>query len=622
LRLEAGVTHSSYYVRRRRQARVRRIKRLSLAALLLLVLLAVTAAIVYAGSPVTIARGIQVDGIDVGGLSAAEATVALERRSRGVLAKPVSFTAGGRTFELKASDFRLQPDWAASIASARHAGDGFGPLRGFRRLKLRFFGDNISAHATYDQAALKATLARIAKRIDRPHREAAVVLHGLRPAIVPARAGSVLDREAAGQTIVAALASLSRGRSISLPLKVDEPEVTGPMLAPALAKARVAVSKPVVLTLGPTRYKLPRWRVAPLLKLPAGGSTTLRIGGPGAAAYFKRLQKVVDTPAHDADFLVVSGGITIKPAIDGRVLDVPKTADTLLAAALRRVNRATPIVVATNPPKRTTADARAMGINGIVGSYTTSYGGIPNRIHNVQVVSHLVDDTLIGPGKEFSFNGTTGDRNAAKGLLEAPVIINGELKTGLGGGTCQVSTTVFNAAYEAGLPITARTNHALYISHYPQGRDATVNYPDTDLKFVNDTDHWLLLRTFVSASTLTVNLYGTPQHRRVESEVSPLRTTGPVPVVITKDPKLLKGKKVVDETGSAPLSTSATRRVYDEKGKLLYETTWYSSYVGEKEKVRVGTKKKPPKPKPAAPSFALPPQFGQIAPVDATPPTG
>ena len=594
---------------------MRRIRRLSIAGLLLLVLGAIAVAIVYAGSPGTIARGIKVDGIDVGGLSAAEATVALERRSRGVLAKPVSFVAAGHTFELKASSIGLRPDWAASIASARHAGDGFGPLRGFRRLKLRFFGDNVSVKATYGQAALNATLARIAKRIDRPHREAAVVLHGLRAAIVPARAGSVLDRDAAGQTIVAALASLSRGRTISLPLKVDAPQVTGPMLVPALAKARVAVSKPVVLTLGPTRYKLPRWRIAPLLKLPAGGATTLRIGGPDADAYFKRVQKVVNTRPHDADFLVVSGGITIKPAVDGRVLDVPKTAAALLAAATRRVNRVTPIVVATQPPKRTTADAQAMGITGIVGSYTTSYGGVPNRIHNVQVVSHLVDDTFIAPGKEFSFNGTTGDRNAAKGLLEAPVIINGELKTGLGGGTCQVSTTVFNTAYEAGLPITARTNHALYISHYPQGRDATVNYPDTDLKFVNDTDHWLLLRTFVSASTLTVNLYGTPQHRRVDSVVAPLRTTGPVPTVITKDPKLEKGKKVVDEVGSPPLSTSVTRRVYDAGGKLLYENTWYSSYVGEKEKVRVGTKPKP-KPKPKIdPSTFLP---TDLVPADRT----
>src|SRR5205085_9037221 len=134
------------------------------------------------------------------------------------------------------------------------------------------------------------------------------------------------------------------------------------------------------------------------------------------------------------------------------------------------------------------------------------------------LVAHLVDRHLIAPGKEFSFNRTTGERSAAKGFLEAPVIVNGELQTGLGGGVCQVSTTVFNAAYEAGLSITSRTNHALYISHYPLGRDATVDYPSTDLKFVNDTPHWLLLRTFVGYSSLVVSLYGTPQHRRVVSD--------------------------------------------------------------------------------------------------------
>src|SRR5947207_8183367 len=150
-----------------------------------------------------------------------------------------------------------------------------------------------------------------------------------------------------------------------------------------------------------------------------------------------------------------------------------------------------------------------MGITTRIGRYETIYGGDPNRIHNVQLVAHLVDGKLIAPGATFSFNEATGARTAAKGFLEAPVIINGELATGLGGGVCQVSTTVFNAAYEAGLSITARTNHALYISHYPLGRDATVNYPDTDLKFLNDTGHWLLLATFVGSSSLTVDLYGT-----------------------------------------------------------------------------------------------------------------
>ena len=84
-----------------------------------------------------------------------------------------------------------------------------------------------------------------------------------------------------------------------------------------------------------------------------------------------------------------------------------------------------------------------------------------------------------------------------------------------------MSTTVFNAAYEAGLKITQRTNHALYISHYPQGRDATVNYPDVDLQFVNDTGNWLLLRTFVNSYSLTVGLYGTPVDRKVTSTVTP-----------------------------------------------------------------------------------------------------
>jgi vancomycin resistance protein YoaR len=607
LRLEAGVTHSPYYVRRRRQARARRIKRLAFAAAIALVVGVVAVAIVYAGSSATLAQGVRVDGVDVGGLSTAQATKTLERRAQVSLAEPVEFVAAGGTFAISAARLGLKPDWAAAVAAARDKGDGFGPLRGFRRIKLRVFGGgDVVAGASYRAAALKAELARIAAKVDRPHREAAIVRHGLTPAIVPATTGQVLDRKAAGPVIVAALASLSRGAPVELPMRSDRPRVTKAKLSTALARTRVAVSAPVVLTLGPTRYRIPRWRIATLLKLPKNGATRLRIGGPAADAFFRAKQKVVDTPAHDAQFVVTTNGIRVKPSTDARVLDVPATAAALLAAAASRVDRTAPIAVATQPAKRTTADAMAMGVTGLYSSYTTYYGGVPNRIHNVQVVSHLVDNTLIAPGKEFSFNATTGERNAAKGLLEAPVIINGELENGLGGGTCQVSTTVFNAAYEGGLPITARTNHALYISHYPQGRDATVNYPDTDLKFVNDTGHWLLLRTFVSSSSLTVNLYGTPQHRKVVSETSPLVTTGPIPQKIEKDPTLLVGQKVVDQQGSPPLSTSVNRKVYDADGKLLYDNTWYSSYVGDKAVIRVGTKPKP-KPKPAIkPSDYLP----------------
>jgi vancomycin resistance protein YoaR len=233
-----------------------------------------------------------------------------------------------------------------------------------------------------------------------------------------------------------------------------------------------------------------------------------------------------------------------------------------------------------------------MGITGLVGSYETSFTGTANRIHNVQLVAKLLDNELIAPGATFSFNKTTGERSAERGFLIAPQIENGELVDALGGGVCQVSTTVFNAAFEAGLDITDRTNHALYISHYPLGRDATVSWPSPDLKFRNDTGHWLLLRTFSSTSTLLVGLYGTPQHRKVVSETAPLEITGKPPVKKVPDPTLLVGKKIVEDPGQPSSTTHVIRRVYSADGKLMYENTWYSNYRASPKVVRVGTKKK------------------------------
>jgi hypothetical protein len=156
-----------------------------------------------------------------------------------------------------------------------------------------------------------------------------------------------------------------------------------------------------------------------------------------------------------------------------------------------------------------------------------------------------------------------------------------------------VSTTVFNAAYEAGLAITQRTNHALYISHYPLGRDATVNYPDTDLKFVNDTGHWLVLRTYVGADALTVRLFGTPVDRKVVTSTTPLTVTGPPRVKKTPDPTLYRGTKVVEDEGEPSRSVSVHRIVYDREGHVLYDDVWYSSYVSEPRIVRFGTKPLP-----------------------------
>jgi vancomycin resistance protein YoaR len=579
------------------QRSARLIARWTLVSIALLAVVIALVGLAFAGSTARLADGVAVAGVDVGGLTPKQARVLLEQRFDKVAHVPVVFTAGGKHYPIKATTLGVEADWASALQTAAREGEGFGPVRGFRRLQARFFGADVMPPVQAYAAALDYKLAGLTREVDQSHVEAKLVRRGLSIELVPGQPGLQLDRKAAEGRIVRALARLERGGTVALPVRIDPVKVDAGDLAPAARQARLALSAPVRLEYGGTRWKLPRWRIAELLSLPADGKTEVAIAGPGAEAWFDKLRKTVEHAPVDAGFAVRAGGeIAIIPDEPGLGIDVPATAQALLAAAISATARTAGLVVRTTVAERTAAEAQTMGITGVVGSYYTTYGGIPSRLHNVALVAELIDGTLIAPGKTFSFNGTTGERTAEKGFQEAPVIINGELQTGLGGGICQVSTTVFNAAYEAGLQIDERTNHALYISHYPLGRDATVNYPDLDLKFTNDTDKWLLLRTFVGSGSLTVNLYGTPQNRRVESAAQPLRVVGPPKVKRVPDPTLLKGKKEVLEYGEPARATSVSRTVFDANGKVLHEDTWSSTYRSEPRVVRVGAKK-PPKPK-------------------------
>jgi vancomycin resistance protein YoaR len=566
-------------------------------------LVALALGLAFAGSPARVPRGVEIAGVQVGGMDADAARATLEHRSRALADVPVTFTADGRTWRLTPSRLGVEVDWRAAVDAALRQGPATAPVRGFYRLGVRIFGADIAPSAQAYNAALDYELDKLERAIDRPHHEAELRLRGLTPFVVSDRDGRALDRDAAARVIVQSLASLQRVASVELPVKVEHATVTAADLTPVAAQVRTALSAPVRLAIGPTRYRLPRYRVAELLDLPRNGDRQLRVGGPGADRFFVRLTRAIDKRPRDADWTIGAGNtVRLVPARAGQSVEVPVTARNILRAALSTANRVAPLVISQTPPQLTTARAREMNIRELVSAYETIYGGDANRIHNVQLVAHLIDHHLIAPGEEFSFNKTTGERTAAKGFLEAPVIINGELQTGLGGGVCQVSTTTFNAAYEAGLKITARTNHALYISHYPLGRDATVNYPDVDLRFVNDTGHWLLLRTFVGSSSLTVALYGTNPHRRVESETAPLTVTGGAPTEAEKDPGLFVGERVTVDSGEPSRKTSVERRVFNANGKLLYDDTWGSYYRSEPRIVRVGTKPKPvekkKKPKP------------------------
>ena len=578
-------------------------------SLFVIVAAGVVLGLVFAGSPTTIANGVRIDGIDVGGMRVSDARALLERKSAALSSRPVLFAAGGRRFRIRPVQLGVEPDWRAAVDSAERQGSGFAPIRGFKRIGVDVFGADVTPPIGVLSGALHYEIDRIARAVDQPPRDAALTLRGTRVAVVPARTGRQLDRSAAARMLVHELASLDRrAQPVQLPTRITQPGIRPLALERAARQVRLALSAPIRLTSGPTRFRLTPADIAPLLALPADGSTALKIGGPAADAWLRKLGKRIEKPPADATFRVNGSTVRVVPDRPGEQLDAVRAADAVLAAALRRLpaRRVAELPVVTAPAKLTTAAARAMGVVGLVSSYTTDYGGVPNRIHNVQLVARLIDNKLIAPGAEFSFNKTTGERTAAKGFLVAPVIVNGELTTGLGGGVCQVSTTVFNAAFEAGVKITDRTNHALYISHYPQGRDATVNYPDVDLRFVNDTGHWLLLRTFVGSSSLTVSLYGTPTGRKVQSTTTPLIAHGKVKVKKTIDKTLKPGEEIVDDPGEPPLTTSVTRDVYAASGKLLYHDVWYSSYRAAPELLRVGPKKKT---KPAS-GPATPPPSG------------
>jgi len=615
LRVEAGT--GAVRVRRRRRAKARRLLVQRLLALTAVIAVAgVVLGFVFAGSPDRIADGVTVAGVDVGGLTAAQATAKLEAQSRAVQNVPVVFTAGGHRWRLLPGNLGVEAEWPAAVKLAEQHGDGFGPLRGFRRLGVRVFGSDVTPPTRVWGRALNYEVTRMSRAVGSPHRDAAIVLRGLRPTVVPGRTGRGLDREGASAAIVQALAGFERGSPVTLPVRTDPPSVSATDLTPVLAQVRTALSGRIRMTLGGSSWWLWPGQLARLLALPHDGASSLGIGGPAADRYFQRLGRGIGRPPRDATWRgLASGRVVVVPSRPGRMIDIPATRSSLLAAALSPTARSARVIVTTQDAKRTTAQARSLGITTRISSYETIYGGDPNRIHNVQLVARLIDGKLIAPGATFSFNRATGARTASKGFLEAPVIINGEVTTGLGGGVCQVSTTVFNAAYEAGLNITERTNHALYISHYPQGRDATVDYPDVDLKFVNDTAHWIQLRTFVGSYSLVVDLYGAPIHRRVVSATRPLVETGPPPVKRVPDPTLFKGQTVVQDSGEPSRSTSVRRLVYLPSGKLLYDNTWYSSYRGEDKVVLYGTKERPAQPKKKGPS-------GPSGPSGLTGPTG
>lgn len=220
---------------------------------------------------------------------------------------------------------------------------------------------------------------------------------------------------------------------------------------------------------------------------------------------------IFNKPAVDASFeITAQNTMLIKKEQNGRVIDTDN-----LISQLKEVDIFTaPLPEITvhykdQHPNLTAAQLEGQKITGLLASYTTRFDpGQTARSGNVRLAAKALDNKVIKPGDTLSFNNIVGERTVEAGYKDAYIIVNGKFVPGLAGGICQVSSTLYNTGLLANLAVTQRSNHDLAISYVPLGQDATVAYPDLDLKFNNNTGGYLLIRTKVGNSSVTIELYG------------------------------------------------------------------------------------------------------------------
>ena len=225
----------------------------------------------------------------------------------------------------------------------------------------------------------------------------------------------------------------------------------------------------------------------------------------------------------DASFTATATGVGRTPGTAGWTVDAEDAEAKLTAAAA--AGRPAATLTATTTPPGTTPPALA-GVDQLIGSFTTHHGCCAPRVTNIHLIARTVDGTVVAPGATFSLNQRAGERTRAKGYVAAPAIVGGGLQDQIGGGVSQFSTTLFNAVWFAGLPSLEHQPHTKYISRYPPGREATLDWDHIDNVFRNDTAAPVVIRTHTTGTSVTVALYGHTGARRVDSVTGPRSPAG------------------------------------------------------------------------------------------------
>ena len=579
-------------------------------------------AIVIVGGDVAVSfgrvhPGVSVAGVKVGGLTEDEAARKLATELGKRISSPVTARFKDKTWSVEAARLGLTLDATETAGQAMLVGrESRFATAVARRFVAVFGGVEVPAKLESDPGEVSALLDEIDKTVAVPARDAEVKMQGLTPTLVPSSAGVRLQRDRVTQDLLQAF--VSDDRAVDLTIGGVSARVSDDDAKDAIEQAKLMVSGPVTV-----RWEQKSWVFEPatiatwivFVAGPSGGgksrAASETAGVSVAASVTPKAQRmklraafdpaalagtltpltgVIGRPAIDAEFVTQGGAVTIKAGQVGLGPDMASLATdmerTLKGKALRDVT----LRLSTVEPALTTEKARAMGIKERLSTYTTSYNASQApRVNNIHTLADALNNKLVPPDGVFDFNGTVGERTAAKGYQIAPAIVNGKLVPQYGGGICQIGTTFFNTVFFSGLPVIERKNHSFYISHYPKGRDCTVTWNGPNLRWKNDTTSWVLIKTSYTAGAVTISLYGTNPGYDVTYTTSPFTNIRPRPVVEILDPTMPVGYRYIEDPGEDGANCTVVRTV-TKAGAVVRTDNFVSIYKPKEETVRVGTK--------------------------------
>ncbi|MCC6832237.1 MAG: VanW family protein [Thermoleophilia bacterium] len=528
-----------------------------------------------------IPEGVTIGGLDVGGLRTEVARSALRRHAKTVVAQGVVSVVTpdrpGFAVRISPSVLGARPRIDEALRAAQDSDSfrsrllGAVGLGGGKRVPLRW---------TLDGDGVELLVDRVQSRLGRRPRPATVEVTASGLKVVAGRAGRGIDEA----RLIAALDTLPS--RISLPVSRQPAQVSVDEARRAKAEAQALLDAPPAVRGPGGLLRLTAVQLRTALRFRAV-APRLDVGlDPGAVgAVLRGRFGGVERAMRDARIVPHGQVVDIVDGRPGRGIDDDAMARALLAAAPGATVR---LIVRTVQPDRTAADLRALGITRQVSEFTTPYACCQPRVTNIQRAVELLDGRIIAPGARLSLNEVLGQRTLERGFVSAPQIAGGKFEEAVGGGVSQVATTLYNAAFFAGLDIVTHTPHEFYISRYPMGREATLSWGGPELVVRNDWPAAVYVSASATSDSITVRMYSDPLDRRVETTSG--APTDPVdPQVKTEvDPALPPGEEVVDmQMGTGGFTIGYTRKVY-RGAKLLRDETYRWTYHPENGLVRTG----------------------------------